>query len=501
MMKLKRLLSEIPVERIEGPVEVDIRGITYSSAEVKPGYLFAAMSGVKTDGHLFIGEALKNGATAVLCEEWNSSNGELKDRSTRIQVEDSRKSFAQIASQFYHHPSKQLGIVGVTGTNGKTTTSFLIRSLMEYLGPTGLIGTVGNWIGKEKQKSSHTTPESSDLQFLLHQMKSRGIKNVVMEVSSHALAQERIWGTFFDTAVFTNLTQDHLEYHHTMESYFQAKSRLFRDLRYSVFQNKKPLGLVNIDDPWGKQLITLTSAEIWTYGFGEGADLQAVNIQRTSSGTSFLVKTPAGELHIHTSMLGTYNVYNLLAAVGVGIRHSIPLNIIETTLGKTIAVPGRLEKVSGDYPITVLVDYAHTEDALLKVLTTLQEIKTGRMILVFGCGGDRDKGKRPKMGRVAGQWADSIFLTSDNPRGEDPMQILREIEAGLLSLKGEKRGEYRIMVNRKEAIQAAITGAKPGDSILIAGKGHEDYQWVGKVKFEFDDRLVARDALQHRFGC
>ncbi|MHB8482000.1 MAG: UDP-N-acetylmuramoyl-L-alanyl-D-glutamate--2,6-diaminopimelate ligase [Nitrospiria bacterium] len=500
-MELKHLLSEISVKRIEGPAEVDIQGITYSSVEVKPGYLFAAMKGLKTDGHLFIEDAVKRGASAVLCEEGRPFSYALKTSPTWIQVDNSRRSFAQIAAQYYDHPSRQIGVIGVTGTNGKTTTSFLIRSLMEFLGPAGLIGTVGNWIGHEKQKATHTTPESSDLQFLLHRMKSRGVKNIVMEVSSHALEQERVRETWFDTAVFTNLTQDHLDYHRTMENYFQAKAKLFHELRYSVFQNKKPLALVNLDDPWGKRLKALTSTEVWTYGIRSAADLQAVNIKMTSSGTSFQIKTPAGELNIHTPMIGTYNVYNLLAAAGVGIRHSIPLNVIETVLGKTADVPGRLEKIPGPYPFSVLVDYAHTEDALLKVLLTLQEIKSGRILLVFGCGGDRDKGKRPKMGRVAGQWADSVFLTSDNPRSEEPAQILREIEKGLLSLKEERKGEYRLLADRKEAIESAIMEARPGDFVLIAGKGHEDYQWVGPVKIDFDDRVVARKALQHRFGC
>ena len=499
-MNLKHLLSGISIKRIEGSPDVEIQGLAYSSAAVKPGYLFAAMPGTKTDGHLYIGAAIKKGALAILCEEKTLLNMELSAPPAWVQVENSRRVFAQMAAQYFDHPSKQIGIIGVTGTNGKTTTSFLIRSLMETFGPTGLIGTVGNFIGNQKQKSDHTTPESSDLQFLFYQMKREGVKNVILEVSSHALAQERVSGTFFDTAVFTNLTRDHLDYHQTMEDYFEAKSKLFRNLQDSAFQDKKPLALINSDDPWAERLKALTSSEIWTYGFNRAADLQAVQLQKSATETSFQIKTPGGDLHIQTSMIGTYNVYNLLAAAGVGIRHSVPLNVIESTLGKSVTVPGRLEKIPGDYPFSVLVDYAHTEDALLKVLMSLREIKERRILLVFGCGGDRDKGKRPKMGRVAGRLADVLFFTSDNPRGEDPMQIIREIEEGLLSLRGEKKGECRIIVDRKEAIKAAVFEANPGDLVLIAGKGHEETQWIGSVKIDFDDRIVARDALQNRFG-
>jgi UDP-N-acetylmuramoyl-L-alanyl-D-glutamate--2,6-diaminopimelate ligase len=499
-MLLKQLISEISVKQIEGPAEGAVEGIAYVSGAVKKNYLFAAMRGVKTDGHLYIEEAIKKGATAILCEAFIPQKGELTARSAFIQVENSRKAFAQVACRYYDHPSRAMGVIGVTGTNGKTTTSFLIRRLMEFHGPTGLIGTVGNWIGTEKQISSHTTPESSDLQCLLDQMKRKGIKNAVMEVSSHSLELDRVFGTFFDTAVFTNLTQDHLEFHHTLEAYFQAKSKLFRFHQDAVSASKKPLALINIDDAWGTKLKSLSSGEIWTYGLSQKADLRAENIRVAALGSSFEMKTPAGNLHIRSPLVGTFNVYNLLAAAGTAIRHRVPPDAIEEILSGTIVIPGRLEKIPGAYPFSVFVDYAHTEDALLKILTTLQEIKKGRIILVFGCGGDRDKGKRPKMGKVAGEYADSLVLTSDNPRSENPFDILKEVEAGIHSAGRRMKGKYRVIESRREAIESAIGEAEPGDFVVIAGKGHEDYQMIGEKNFPFNDRLVAKDILRKKFG-
>jgi UDP-N-acetylmuramoyl-L-alanyl-D-glutamate--2,6-diaminopimelate ligase len=496
-MELKKLISGMQVKKIAGTDEILIRGITYSSLEVLPGFLFGAMRGFKTDGHRFIKEALEKGAAAVLCEEVPPLPGGMNPVVAFLQVENSRNAFAQVACRYYGDSSLSMGVIGVTGTNGKTTTSFLIRSLLESKGKVGLIGTVGNWIGDEKEVSAHTTPESSDLQHLFHEMKTRGIQNVVMEVSSHSLALERVAGTSFDTVIFTNLTRDHLEFHQTMENYFQAKSRLFTTDYPAGSKERNPLALINIDDPWGERLKSISSRKVWSYGLRPGADLRARDILMSGTGTSFQIDSPRGVLHIHSPLLGTFNVYNLLAAAGAGIHHSVPLNVIEETLGSAISVPGRLEKVPGKYPITVLVDYAHTEDALLKILNTIHEVKEGKIILVFGCGGDRDKGKRPRMGAVAGELADRLFLTSDNPRSEDPLSILKEVEAGVLS-SGAK--QYRLIVDRREAIEAAIHSAGAGDLVLIAGKGHEDYQIIGETKLEFNDLQVAKKMLVGRYG-
>ncbi|MFI5303374.1 MAG: UDP-N-acetylmuramoyl-L-alanyl-D-glutamate--2,6-diaminopimelate ligase [Nitrospiria bacterium] len=496
-MKLKNLITDIPVKKIDGSDEISVSGLAYSSKEVDKGYLFGAMQGIKTDGHRFIKEALERGASVILCEEKPSDLKEGKSKVTYLQVENSRRSFAQVACRFYGDPSTFMGIIGVTGTNGKTTTTFLVRKLMERKGPVGLIGTVGNWVGNSKLDAVRTTPESSDLQSLFNRMKIAGVNNVVMEVSSHALAMERVSGTSFDTAIFTNLTQDHLEYHQSMENYFLAKSKLFTDFYPMGSKKRRPVALINMDDPWGVKLKKQSVREVLTYGLSPESDLQGTDIQMSRTGTSFRIKTPFGTLNIHSPMLGIFNVYNQIAAAGAALHHSVPLNLIEETLSQSIQVPGRLEKVPGQYPITVLVDYAHTEDALLNVLKTIQEIKEGKILLVFGCGGDRDKGKRAKMGSVAGRFADHLFLTSDNPRSEDPHLILKEIEDGVV-MSGSKR--YRILVNRREAIEAAIEKAKPGDLVLIAGKGHEDYQIIGNSRFPFNDLEAAKEVLTSKYG-
>lgn len=496
-MELKELISGMPITRMKGADGISIQGITHFSQEVRKEFLFAALPGVKTNGHLFIQDALDRGASAIICEKMPTFSKNMEPAATWIQVENSRRSFAQVACRYHGDPSMSMGIIGVTGTNGKTTTSFLIRQLLEAKGVVGLIGTVGNWIGRMKQPSTHTTPESSDLQRLFHQMKDAGIQNVVMEVSSHSLAMDRVAGTSFDTVIFTNLTQDHLEYHQNMENYFQAKSKLFTDLFPTGSKAIKPVAIINLDDPWGERLKDLSVREVWTYGLNSQSDLQGTDIRKTATGTSLQIQTPVGKLKIHSPLLGTFNVYNLLAAVGAAIHHSIPLNVIEETLSKPIQVPGRLEKIPGEYPFTVLVDYAHTDDALLNVLKTIHEIKEGRILLVFGCGGDRDKGKRPKMGLVAGRLADLLFLTSDNPRGEDPVSILNDVEKGVI-LSGSKK--YQLIVNRREAIECAIQEARPGDVVLLAGKGHEDYQMIGSVRLSFSDLEVAKDVLKERFG-
>lgn len=500
-MLLKELLIGFPVKEWIGSRDREISGIAYSSKDVRPAFLFCAMRGWKTDGHRFIGEAVASGAVAVLGEDASQFSKSWLDRATFIRTENARSLFAELASRFYGEPSRRVGVVGITGTNGKTTTAFLIRSLMETLGPTGLIGTVGNWIGKEKRPARHTTPESSDLQSLFREMENRGVRNIVMEVSSHALALDRVRGTCFDTVVFTNLTQDHLDFHNDMESYFKAKSLLFSEMAYAGERGKRPLGLINADDPWGERLKSIAGGEIWTYALENRADIRAEDLRMDDSGTRLVLKTPAGNLKIRSPLLGKFNVYNLMAAAGAALRHGIPISAIEEALEKTGQVPGRLERVPGNYPFSVFIDYAHTDDALRKILETLNALKRGRLIVLFGCGGDRDRGKRPKMGRAASELADLLILTSDNPRSEDPEAILNEIETGVLPFAGGRKTVWKRIADRREAIQAAIEEARTGDIVLIAGKGHEEVQILGNRTIEFSDREVSAAFLRERFGA
>ncbi|MBI3593854.1 MAG: UDP-N-acetylmuramoyl-L-alanyl-D-glutamate--2,6-diaminopimelate ligase [Nitrospirae bacterium] len=483
--------------KLEGNGALSVEGLAYSSRDVQEGFLFAAMSGVRTDGHLFVQEAIDRGASAILCEKLPELDEEKKSRVVSILVENSRRAFAQIASRFYGDPSFSMGIIGVTGTNGKTTTSFLIKKLLESKGKTGLTGTVGNWTGAGRREATHTTPESSDLQRLFFEMKGAGVQNVVMEVSSHALALERVVGTSFDTVIFTNLTRDHLDFHRSMEDYFHAKSRLFTEQVPMGSKKMKPRAIINLDDAYGERLTGISAREVWTYGMSPKADLQGRAVKLTDTGTSFQMIYPEGMLQIHSPLLGTFNVYNMLAAAGAALHQGITADVIEETFGQKIEVPGRLEKIQGEYPFTVLVDYAHTEDALVNVLRTIHEFKKKRIIIVFGCGGDRDKGKRPKMGSTAGRFADVVILTSDNPRSENPETILREIEEGVIASGAKK---YRVLVNRRDAIKSAIEEAKQGDLVLIAGKGHETYQIIGSNRFEFNDLTVAKEMLSARFG-
>jgi UDP-N-acetylmuramoyl-L-alanyl-D-glutamate--2,6-diaminopimelate ligase len=311
------------------------------------------------------------------------------------------------------------------------------------------------------------------------------------------LALDRVLGTSFDTVVFTNLTQDHLDFHHSMEAYFEAKSKLFTTSFPTGSKSRKQMAIINLDDPYGVRLLGLATRETMTYGLNDGADLQGRAIRTTDSGTSFEMIYPGGRMQIQSPLFGIFNVYNMLAAAGTALHHDVSPEVIQQTLSRKIQVPGRLERVPGEYPVTVLVDYAHTEDALLSVLRTIQEFKKGKIIVVFGCGGDRDKGKRPKMGLVAGQFADYLYLTSDNPRSENPEMILKEIEEGVVA-SGTKK--YRILVDRRAAIRAAIEDADPGDLILIAGKGHEEVQIIGSDHIEFSDREVAKAILTHRYG-
>jgi UDP-N-acetylmuramoyl-L-alanyl-D-glutamate--2,6-diaminopimelate ligase len=394
-------------------------------------------------------------------------------------------------------------MIGVTGTNGKTTTSYLIREMFKASGRgMGLLGTIVYETGKESLVPPNTTPESLDLQRLLSRMVEEGLSGAVMEVSSHALAMDRVLGCEFDTAVFTNLTQDHLDFHRTMEKYYAAKRRLFTDLDRQATKSVRKVAVINLDDSWGEKLVRSTRTPVYTYGLMQPnkADITAKEIQSDWNGIRFTAVTPVGEFPVRSALIGRYNLYNILAAIGAGLSREIPVPAIQDGIAQLLRVPGRVEPINAGQEFTVIVDFAHTEHALRSLLDAMTEFKSGRLITVFGCGGERDRGKRPAMGRVAAMLSDLVILTSDNPRGEDPIEILREIEDGIQAVRpGWKRGQhFYSMPDRKEAIEKAVELAEAGDMLVIAGKGHETYQVIGKERIPFDDRQAAREAIETR---
>jgi UDP-N-acetylmuramoyl-L-alanyl-D-glutamate--2,6-diaminopimelate ligase len=488
-MRLKEIIDQVPALTVEGPLDREVAGITYDSRRVTPGMLFVAIPGHRTDGHEFIPAALDRGATAIICQR----NGSMFPRATKIKVADAREALARAANAFYNHPSSRLQVIGVTGTNGKTTVSFMIKSLLELAGiKTGLLGTVQYEIGDRVIPAQRTTPESPEIQQMMASMLRGGCQACVMEVSSHALEQKRVFGVEFDVAIFTNLTRDHLDYHRTMENYFAAKQRLFTALARG---SKKGAAVINIDDDFGTRLAGTANVEVeMTYGLAPAARLRAVQIELGSHGTQFTIQTPERHFPCRLPLIGRHNIYNALAAVGAGLALELKVPLIQRALSAMAPVPGRLESVSLGQPFGVFVDYAHTDDALCNVLTTLREITTGRLLLAFGCGGNRDAGKRARMGRMAAQLADFSLITSDNPRKEVPETIISQIEEGYRAVRQDG---YVIEVDRSRAIHQIIGQARPGDTVLIAGKGHETYQEFEDTVVPFDDRVHAREALEN----
>jgi len=493
---LEVLQGQVGVLDRHGNLEVPVTAITDDSRTVGPGSLFVAVKGEQADGHRFIPVAMKAGMAALLTQQ---PVGDLSIPFAR--VTDTRKALGLLGSRFYGDPSSRLRMVGVTGTNGKTTTTYVCKALLEGLGrPVGLIGTVAYQIGNDTIPAAHTTPGALELQQLLAKMVAEGCAAAVMEVSSHALAQDRTAGCEYDVAVFSNLTQDHLDFHHTMEEYFQAKLRLFTGLTGTHKPNKR--AIVNVDDLAGSRIKDLCPAPVWTYAVKAKADLRPENVQVSLGGTTFTAATPAGSFPVESHLVGEHNVYNLLAAIGVALHEGATPDQISRAIARVANVPGRFERVMAGQPFTVVVDYAHTEDALVRLLTAAQALKTGRIITVFGCGGDRDRGKRPKMGAAAVGYSDLVILTSDNPRTEDPQAILQEVEVGVTeALRQRPHVLYRKVPDRREAIGAAVREARSGDMVLIAGKGHEDYQIIGTKKFHFDDREAAREAIAQLRTC
>lgn len=487
-MLLKQLLEGLPMVHSEGPLERSVVGVTADSRRLSPGMVFVAVPGESHDGHDFISTAIDRGAAAVICERNSFSSG----RATKVKVSDARVALAAAAANFHGHPSRKLKVIGVTGTNGKTTVSFMIKHILEAAGVrAGLLGTIRYEIGDRVLSAQRTTPESSDIQQFMAQMVRAGCDACVMEVSSHALAQKRVHGVDFDLGIFTNLTQDHLDFHGDMENYYEAKKQLFT----SIQQGTKPgAAVLNIDDSFGSRLAQETSAEVqFTYGFDESAKLRATKFQLGHGATTFTAETPAGRFVVTMPLIGRHNIYNGLAAIGAGLALRVPIAKIQAALRTMHSVPGRLERVAAGQPFSVFVDYAHTEDALQHVLRTVREITPGRVLLAFGCGGARDTDKRAKMGKAAALLADHTVITSDNPRRESPAAIAAQIEFGFRSVRTD---QFSVELDRARAIRQLLRLARAGDTVLIAGKGHEAYQEFEDTVVPFDDRVHAQEALE-----
>jgi UDP-N-acetylmuramoyl-L-alanyl-D-glutamate--2,6-diaminopimelate ligase len=488
-MQLKILAAAISPRQIIGPLDRVVEGIAYDSRRVQKNFLFVALRGEKTDGHQFIDQAVEKGASVIVTER-----EEKQARATCLVVENTRPALADLAAVFYERPARRLKLAAVTGTNGKTTTTFLIKHVCEKAGVRcGLLGTVRYEIGERVLPAVRTTPEALDVQELLAQMVHAGCKAAAMEVSSHALAQDRTRGLEWDVAVFTNLTQDHLDFHGTMENYFEAKMKLFAGLAEQKGKIK-PVAVINIDDRYGAQLVDRLDKKISmiTYGVSARADFRASNYHAEFAGTSYQLDANGKSYLVRVPLIGRFNVANSMAALAAASSMGLGLREAILSLARSPQVPGRLEAVPAKRQFQVFVDYAHTDDALLNVMKTLRELSPRKLIVVFGCGGDRDRQKRPLMARVADQNADYSIITSDNPRKEDPDAIIAEVE------KGFRSGNYEKIADRAKAIARAIELAQPRDIVLIAGKGHEAYQEFADHTVPFDDIQVARQALENR---
>jgi UDP-N-acetylmuramyl-tripeptide synthetase len=478
---------------LQGSSETEITGICYDSRKAGPGTLFVAVPGFKTDGHEYVADAVARGCACVVVEQPVRVPPEV----AVLQVDSSRRALAVLAARFYRWPSRKLRVIGVTGTNGKTTTSHLIRAILQAQGrKVGLIGTVHNFIGEAELPASLTTPQPSDLQELMHRMVEAGCSHVVMEVSSEGLDMHRVDDVEFDVGVFTNLTQDHLNYHGTIEKYRDAKLQLFRMLGEPGVKGNKA-AVLNLDDPSTGYFRDACAVPVWTYGLDRNGTVRADQVETWSKGSKLVLHTPKGEAPLSLKLAGQFNVYNAMAAATVGLAEGVPLDVIVRALAQENGVAGRMEAVDAGQPFGVFVDYAHSPDGLENVLRTAQGFARGRVIAVFGCGGDRDRSKRPQMGRIAAERADYTIITSDNPRSEEPLAIVREIEAGVNAVQPPGQF-YEIVVDRATAICRAIAIAEPDDVIIIAGKGHETYQIFKDKTIDFDDRAVARRCIEER---
>jgi UDP-N-acetylmuramoyl-L-alanyl-D-glutamate--2,6-diaminopimelate ligase len=475
-----------PLSRMSLP-EVDVRSLTHDSRQVGRGDLFVALKGLKSAGTDFAADAISRGAVAVVADEPSARRPDVP----WVVVTDARQAMARLAAEFYGHPSHAMRVVGITGTNGKTTTAYLLRAVFEAAGiKTGLLGTVTYLVGDREVAASRTTPESPDVQRMFRTMADSGCGACVMEVSSHALALRRVDETKFAAGVFTNLTRDHLDYHGNMESYFAAKRRLFE-----MLPDGAP-GVINLDDPRGEQLRPAAARPV-TYAINKPADVTPGPLSFSWQGLEFDVKTPQGPVQVKSKLVGRPNVSNILATVATATALDLPRTAIEQGLANLDGVPGRFQVVSDSRDqITVVVDYAHTDDALKNLLETARPLAQRRVITLFGCGGDRDRTKRPLMGAVAARLSDVVVITSDNPRSEDPVRIIEEIKRGVQTPSDPDATRSFTIVDRKEAIQFAIKTAEPGDLVLLAGKGHEKTQVIGNRELPFDEVAIAREALE-----
>jgi UDP-N-acetylmuramoyl-L-alanyl-D-glutamate--2,6-diaminopimelate ligase len=486
------LLEALPGGRAVGVLPDAVSGVVADSRRVERGDCFVAVPGFKQDARRFVPEAITRGATVVVTE------GEpLRDlAAAQVLVSSTRAALPALADAYYGHPSRHLTLVGITGTNGKTTTSYLVEALLRARGgATGIIGTIQYVIGRETRPAGQTTPEALELRAMLARMREEGVGGVVLEVSSHALALARVDGLEFDVAVFTNLTQDHLDFHGTLGEYRSAKRRLFELLARSSKPDR--VAVVNADDPAGAAMVAGLPLEVLTYGLAPGAQVRAAGYTSALDGIRLTVDTPRGRLELASSLIGEHNVLNLLAATATGLALGLAPAPIAGALAEVRGVPGRFEQVRAGQPFLVVVDYAHTPDALERVLATARRLTRGRLAAVFGCGGDRDRGKRPLMGAIAARLCDRVWVTSDNPRSESPEAIIDEIVAGLRGVTDDA-SRYATQPDRRRAIADALAWAAPGDTVVIAGKGHEPYQIVGADVLPFDDREIARDALKER---
>lgn len=481
-MKLKEILKGLKCEVKDEYDSIEINKIEYDSRKVEKGDLFICIEGFNVDGHKYAKSAYEKGAVAVICSKKLEDNLEC----ITIQVEDGRKALAICASNFYKNPCDKLKLIGITGTNGKTTSAFMVKSILEASGhETGLIGTIANYIGKEKIKSERTTPESLELHKMFNKMVNKNINYCVMEVSSHSLSLDRVYGVDFSEGIFTNLTQDHLDFHKTFENYYKAKLKLFKNAKISI---------INLDDDYGKKVYNDIKENKVTYAVNKKADLMAKNIHNHSRGVEFNLHYKGESIHIELCIPGLYNVYNALCSAAACLCEGISLTNIKKGLEKVV-VPGRCEIATKGYNLDfdVIIDYAHTPDGLENILKTARDFTKGRLISVFGCGGDRDKTKRPIMGEIGSNMADIAIVTSDNPRSEEPIKIIEDV------LKGIHKENYVVIENRKEAIKKAMEIAKKGDVIVIAGKGHEDYQILKDKVIHFDEREIVREIIKELF--
>jgi UDP-N-acetylmuramoyl-L-alanyl-D-glutamate--2,6-diaminopimelate ligase len=495
-MQLKELASQLAVSRILGDGEIVFTGIQTDHRKVTPGDLFLCIPGHTFDGHQFAAAAVERGAVALVVEH------DVAADVPKLIVKDSRFAMAVISNYFYDYPSREMKVIGITGTNGKTTSTYLLEKIINDQGfVTGIMGNIEIKIGPEHIPNRATnTQESLELQRILRQMAERGIDYCIMEVSSHGLALGRVNGCRFLMGIFTNLTQDHLDFHGTMDDYKAAKGLLFSRLgnEYSSGPNEQRFAVLNADDAASADFAKLTAAQVVTYGIDNEADVRAEQIRMTSQGTSFRCATFRGTVDFHLKLIGKFNVYNALGAIAAALLEGISLEAVKLSLESMESVDGRMEVVNEGQDFLVLVDYAHTPDGLENALSTVRQFAEGRILCVFGCGGDRDRTKRPLMGRVTARYSDYLYVTSDNPRTEDPGSILLDIEPGIKEAGFSKDG-YELIVDRRAAIQKAIAEASPNDVVLIAGKGHETYQEIMGEKLDFDDRLIAKEAIRGRY--